>query len=231
VVTQSNASMRLFILGATGGTGRALVEQSIERGHTVTAFVRSPWKLGPPREGLSVLAGDPRKIDELRAFLPGHDAVLSALGPPGPGPTTILRDGASSLVAAMQGTGVRRLLIVSAAVLFKNEGFLFWLLRSTLLRNVAEDSAEMERVVMESDLAWTIARPPRLTSGRLTGHYGVEDDRMPSGGRAVSRADVAHFLLEEVEHRAHERRVVGMASAKARGTARESQGQLSTQRS
>src|SRR5271154_1037493 len=107
MVTQAKTSMRLFILGATGGTGRALVDQALQRGHTVTAFVRSPGKLGPPREGLSVLEGDPRNVDELRAFLPGHDAVLSALGPPGPGPTTILRDSARSIVAAMQLTGVR----------------------------------------------------------------------------------------------------------------------------
>jgi len=214
MVTQAKTSMRLLILGATGGIGRAVIDQAIERGHTVTAFVRSPEKLGPSREGLTVRKGDPRSVEELRAALPGHDAVLSALGPPGPGRTTIIRDCAGSTVAAMQAAGVRRLLIVSVAVLF-DQGPLYWLLRKTLLRNVAEDSAEMERLVMASSLDWTIVRPPSLTNGRLTGRYGIEDDRMPSGGWSVSRADVAQFLLDELERRAHVRRMVGMASAKS----------------
>jgi putative NADH-flavin reductase len=215
MLTRGKPSMRLFILGATGGIGRALIDQSLERGDAVTAFVRSPEKLGRPREGLTVLEGDPRNADELRVSLPGHDAVLSALGPPGPGPTTIHRDCARSTLAAMKAAGVRRLLIVSAAVLFENQGFSYWLLRSTLLRNIAEDTAAMERLVVASGLDWTIARPPRLTNGPLTGCYRAEDDRAPRGGRSVSRADVAHFLLEELERGAHVGRVVGMASARA----------------
>jgi putative NADH-flavin reductase len=138
--------------------------------------------------------------------------VLSALGPPGPGATTIQRDCARSTVEAMQATAVRRLLIVSVAVLFEHQGFAYWLLRKTLLRNVADDAAEMERVVMASGLDWTIARPPQLTKGRLTGHYSIEDDGRPRGRWSMSRADVAHFFLEELERGAHVRRLVGIAS-------------------
>jgi putative NADH-flavin reductase len=216
MVTSSKTSMRLFILGATGGTGRALIEQALERGYQMTAFVRSLQKLGGPREGVTALQGDPRSFDELRVALPGHDAVLSAIGPPGPGATTIVGDVARSTVTAMQAAGVRRLLVVGVAVLFEHGGILSAILRRTLLRNVAKDSAEMERVVLASDLDWTIARPPRLTNGPLTRRYGVAEDRLPRGARlTVSRSDVAHFLLDEVEHRAHVRRIVGMASLKA----------------
>jgi putative NADH-flavin reductase len=207
--------MRLFILGATGGTGRALVDQALERGHQVTAFVRSPQKLSVPWEGLSVLRGDPRSVAELSAALPGHDSVLSALGPPGLGRTMILRECARSTVAAMQAEGPRRLLVVSAAVLFRGAGILTALLRRTMLRNVAEDAAEMERVVMASGLDWTIARPPRLTNGPLTGRYRVGDGRLPRGSLTLSRADVAHFLLDELEHGAHAHQIVGMAGGTA----------------
>jgi putative NADH-flavin reductase len=98
--------MRLLSLGATGGTGRALIRQARERGHEITAFVRSPQKLRALADRVTVRQGDPRSVAELHAALPGHDAVVSALGPPGPGPTTILRAGARSTVEAMQ-TGVR----------------------------------------------------------------------------------------------------------------------------
>jgi putative NADH-flavin reductase len=215
-------SKRLFLLGATGGIGRAVLDQALQRGHTVTAFVRSPEKLGAPRAGLTVVKGDPRSVDELRVALPGHDAVLSALGPPGAGPTTINSDCARSTVAAMQTAGVPRLLIVSVAVLFENQGPLFWLFRKTLLRNITKDSAEMERIVVASGLDWTIVRPPTLTNGRMTGRYRIEDDCMPSGGIFVSRADVAEFLLDELGHGAHVRRMVGMASAKSAAATRPS---------
>jgi putative NADH-flavin reductase len=111
----------------------------------------------------------------------------------------------------MQAEGVRRLLVVSAAMLFQDAGILAAVLRRTLLRNVAEDAAEMERVVMTSGLDWTIARPPRLTNGLLTRHYRIEDGRLPRGSISLSRADVAHFLLGEVERGAHVRQIVGMA--------------------
>jgi putative NADH-flavin reductase len=208
----ASVPLRLFILGATGGVGRALVDQARERGHQVTAFVRSPQRVGAPRAGVTVREGDPRNVAALSAALPGHDAVVSALGPPGPGRTTILRDCARSTVAGMQAAGVRRLVVVSAAMLFEN-GLLFAVLRRILLRNVAQDSAEMERVVMASGLDWTIARPPKLTNGPLTQNYRVEDGRIPHGGMSISRADVAHFLLGELERDAHARQIVGMARA------------------
>src|SRR5205807_1714238 len=106
--------MRLLILGATGGTGRQLVSQALARGHQITAFVRTPEKLAARQVGLTVCRGDPRDAAGLTAALPGHDAALSALGPPGPARSTILRDSARSIVAAMQAAAVRRLLVISA---------------------------------------------------------------------------------------------------------------------
>src|SRR5262249_2135120 len=127
--TERRVTMRLFILGATGRTGVELVDQGLARGHAVTAFVRSPRKIARPHERLTVIEGHPGDAGPLRAALPGHDAVLSALGGPdkprllalganGSGPTTVCRDCAHSTVRAMRETGVHRLLVVSTAFLF-----------------------------------------------------------------------------------------------------------------
>src|SRR5258708_7785767 len=172
-------AMRLFILGATGGTGRQLIGQGLARGHQVTAFVRSPEKLGARQQGLGVQQGDPRDAAALNVALSGHDAVLSALGPPGPRRSTILRDSARSTVSAMQSAGIRRLLIVSAAILFEDMGVLAALLRHTLLRNVVTGSGKMERIVTASNLDWTIVRPPRLTNAPLTGRYHFAHNPFP----------------------------------------------------
>lgn len=206
--------MRLFILGATGGIGRQLVDQALERHHQVTAFVRSPEKLGARRNGLTVIQGDVRNTEAMSEALRGHDAVLSTLGPPGPSRNTITSDSARAIVAAMQTADVRRLLVVGVAALFLDIGIFGRLLRKTLLRNIADDSAEMERIVKATRLDWTIVRPPRLTNGPRTEHYGVAADHLPkgAGGNAtVSRADVAHFMLNELEQPEHVRQVVGIA--------------------
>ena len=213
-MTNTTKSTRLFILGATGGIGLQLVDQALKRRHQVTAFVRSPDKLGAARERLTVIQGDVRNADVMSRALEGHDAVLSALGPPGPGRNTITSDSARATVAAMQSAGFDRLLVVGVAALFPDIGVFGHLLRSTLLRNIADDSAEMERIVKASGLDWTIVRPPRLTNGPRRKHYGVADDRLPNGagGNAtISRADVAHFMLDNVEQPGHLRRVVGIA--------------------
>jgi uncharacterized protein YbjT (DUF2867 family) len=117
----------------------------------------------------------------------------------------------------MQAAGVRRLLVVSAAVLFDDLGLAGTILRHTLLRNVGDDSIEMERIVAASALDWTIARPPRLTNGPLTRHYAVDNGHLPgrSGAFAsISRADVADFVLGELQHNAHVHQIVGIARGK-----------------
>jgi len=214
----SEKPLRLFILGATGGIGGELVKQALERGHRVTAFVRSPQKLGQARAGLSIVQGNVLDANAMAAALDGHDAVLSTLGAPGPAKNTIVSDGARATLAAMKAAGLRRLLVVGVAVLFPEGGILASLLRNTLLRNIAADHAEMERIVTASGLDWTIARPPRLTNGRRRQRYGITDDHLPpgsgGGAAAISRADVADFLLNEVEHPAHLRRIVGIAYTK-----------------
>jgi putative NADH-flavin reductase len=212
--TAAEFVMRLLIIGATGGTGLRVTSQAVERGHRVTAFVRSPQKLGSLLDRVAVHEGDPRNVAELQAILHCHDAVISALGPPGVGPTTILRDAARSTVAAMQAMGLHRLIVVSAAVLFDDLGIAGRFLRRTLLRNVGDDSIEMERIVVASGLDWTIARPPRLTNGPRTGHYDVENGHPPgrSAFASISRADVADFLLGEIQHNAHIHEIVGITA-------------------
>jgi putative NADH-flavin reductase len=76
--------------------------------------------------------------------------------------------------------------------------------------DVVKDAAEMERMIVASSLKWTIVRPPRLTDGPRTGHYRIKDSHLPGGGFRVSRADVAHFMLGEVQANRHLRKVVGV---------------------
>jgi hypothetical protein len=118
----------------------------------------------------------------------------------------------------MQAAGVRRLLVVSAGVLFEDAPAIVSILRRTLLRHVATDSARMEHILESSGLDWTVVRPPRLTEGPLTGKYVAVDGRMPRDSRrSMSRADLASFLLDELERPTHVRRIVGLSTPVGRG--------------
>ena len=72
--------MNLLIFGATGGTGRALVEQALHQGHTVTAFARNPSKVRATHSNLRVVKGDIASYESVESALRGQDAALSALG-------------------------------------------------------------------------------------------------------------------------------------------------------
>jgi nucleoside-diphosphate-sugar epimerase len=111
--------MKLFVVGATGQTGREIVEQALARGHDVTAFVRSPGTITLKNERLTVLKGNATDENELSKAMQNHDAVLSTLGPRRPfKPGSLLYDSALATTRAMKGSGVKRLVILSAAAHF-----------------------------------------------------------------------------------------------------------------
>jgi putative NADH-flavin reductase len=232
-VVPADRKMRLFILGATGGIGSQLVEQALARGHRVTALVRSPERMGRRHERLTILGGDPLDAEQLRRTLPDHDVVISAIGPtPRPGPSlpaicifpqslrngnglrvrtehSVHRDLARSLVPAMESAAVWRLVVVSSAFLFSDSPIPA-LVGRLLFRDTVKDITEMERIIVASSLNWTIVRPPELTDGSRTGRYRIKDSHLPGFGFRVSRADVAHFILREVEANGHLCKVVGV---------------------
>ncbi len=204
--------MKLFILGATGGIGRHLIRLSLERGHFLTAFVRSPDKISETHERLKVIPGDLFKAGEMAGSMKGHDAVLSSFGPNAMLASTLRRDFGRALAGAMRESGVRRLELVSSALLFREAGFLPDILKATLFRQMLPDMAGMEAEVCQSDLEWTMVRPPRLTDGPLRHSYRIADRSLPKGGFLISRADVAHFMIGEAETPAHLQQIVGVAN-------------------
>lgn len=191
--------MRLFVLGGTGKTGNALIEQGLARGHEVTAFGRSAMKR--ERKSLHVILGNPMDAKEIAEALPGHDVVLSALGTRGLGATSVLSDGARATVEATRVTGLRRLLIVSSTVLDSDSRWFTRVMGRTLLRHIVADQRAMEELVTRSVLDWTVIRAARLTNGAFTGKYVVSDQRAGPGfsERAVSREDLACMMLDEAE--------------------------------
>src|SRR6266550_6240479 len=164
--------MKLFVIGATGRTGREIVEQALARGHHVTAFVRSPESITSKNERLTVLKGNAMDENELFDAMQNHDAVLSTLGPREVfKPSSMLRDSALATSLAMNRSGVKRLVVLSAAAHFRG---IPNRIASFIMRNHMRDSLGMEEIVQASGLDWTIARPPRLTQEQYSTYRSRE---------------------------------------------------------
>lgn len=200
--------MKVFVIGATGRTGREILSLAIPRGHTVTAYVRSPHKITAHDERIIVCTGSPTDEDSLANAMLNHDAVLSVLGPVDASMAgMLLRKSALAATRAMQRAHVERLVILSASALFP--GFLTGIARR-ILRTHMQDCLAMEKIVEASDLAWTIARPPRLTNGDATA-YRSREGAPPKMGFVLSRRAVASFMLDVAEQSSHLRKIVGIA--------------------
>jgi putative NADH-flavin reductase len=205
-------TQRLLLLGATGNTGTQVLDLALARGHQVTAFVRSPQKITRRHPALAIVQGDPLSVNQLAQALPGHDAVLSAIGPSGREafrPSTLLTECAASTVAAMERASVHRLVMVSAALLFPGGGLRFAFFRR-LIRHHLRDLVAAETVIRATPFDWTLARPPRLISSPEEA-YRSERERLPTGAWSMSFRAVAAFLLDCTEQGTHAREVVGLA--------------------
>ena len=195
--------MRLIIFGPTGGTGRELVRQALDRGHAVTAFARHPDALGN-RAGLQTVAGDALDVAAVERALAGHEAVLCALGKPATSPGRLRSEGTANIVRAMQRAGTRRLICLSTIGIGETRSLMSPLYRyvlvPSLLRRTFAEHARQEAVVRSSELDWTIVRAGVLTDGPHTGRYS---HGFPPTDRSheieVSRADVADFMLGQID--------------------------------
>lgn len=210
--------MKLIVFGATGGIGRLLVVGALERGHAVTAFVRSADAL-ESRDGLRVVAGDLHDPHAVGDAIDGHRAVFSALGPRTLKADPILSHALPIIINGMHFHMVERIITVGAAGALYPAGkyqprlanLLFTVARSTFLRHPMADQRAQERLLAASDLDYTIVRPPRLTDTPPTGKYRVLPDALPSSSRHISRADVADFMLQQLTDPRFHRRGVYLA--------------------
>jgi putative NADH-flavin reductase len=207
--------MNLLIFGASGGTGRHLVQQAFERGHAVTAFVRDPARLPISHPDLRMTRGDVTDAGAVARAVTGQDAVLVALGAPTPlRRYPALTDGLRHIVGAMEGAGIQRLIYLSfigAHESRRDAGFFLSRIAPRLMRQTIADHRENAILLQRSRLEWTIVLPPKLTNGPRTGEYRHGETIRPrSPFPTISRADVADFMLGQLSDRVYVRKAVSV---------------------
>ena len=199
--------MRVLIIGASKGIGLETTRQALAAGHRVRAFARSADAIRLEDARLDKFRGDALKAADVEAALEGVDVVIQALGV-GFGdlfrPVRLFSDATRVLVRAMEAKGVKRLIAVTgfgAGDSREAIGLLQSLPFSLVFGRAYDDKSEQERLIRQSSLDWTIARPGVLTDGRRTGRAKILADPSQWRNGTISRADVADFLVRQIEDR------------------------------
>ncbi|WDS36575.1 SDR family oxidoreductase [Pseudoxanthomonas sp.] len=195
--------MKVLVLGATGGTGRLIVRDALEKGHSVVVLVRSKAR-APDLPGADIIEGDARDEGVLMRALEGCDAVVSSLGSGVSlfNKVNLLTEATGALVAAMNRSGVRRLVCISALGVGNSRGhggFVFdRLFQPLLLRHAYKDKGRQEAAIRASSLDWVIVRPGMLTNDPARGSSRAVTDLAGINGGKIARADVARFVVEQL---------------------------------
>jgi putative NADH-flavin reductase len=208
-------ALRILVLGASGRTGRLVVEQALGHGHEVVALVRDAARLVVSDPRLTVIVGEVTVAADVAKAVDGCDAVISALGAGPVRPVHVYSDGVANAIRAMSARGIRRLVVVTAQSVGARPEEMSLKARAMHAlpssRQVYEDMERMEGDVMLSDLDWTIVRPAALTDGEQTGHYRVVEGAVVPEGKRISRADLAALLVKCAESDRYVRGTVSVA--------------------
>lgn len=201
----------ILIVGASRGIGLETVRQALDAGHQVRAFARSAGEITIDHAALTRIAADARDEEALSEALQDVDAAVQTLGVKAEPsmifqPVDLFSKATRALLPAMQRTGVKRLIAVTgfgAGDSRGRGGLLHKIGFKLLLRRVYEDKDVQEQLIRESGLDWTIVRPVILFDGAHTGRYHVLTERRRWRIGFISRADVADFLVKQIDDHRH----------------------------
>jgi putative NADH-flavin reductase len=204
--------MRVLIIGASKGIGWETTRQTLDAGHHVRALARSYTAIAISNPNLEKIRGDALKTEDVEAALVGVDVVIQTLGV-GLGdlfrPVNLFSDATRALIAAMRSQGVKRLICVTGFGAGDSRASISCLQRlpfQIVFGRAYDDKSVQEKLIKESELDWTIARPGVLSSGPRTGRYRILSEASQWRNGIISRADVAEFLVRQIEDQAYIRK-------------------------
>jgi FMN-dependent NADH-azoreductase/putative NADH-flavin reductase len=211
---------KIALFGATGPTGRHLIEEALKQGYNLSVYTRNAKKLESFAGKIEIVVGDLQDLDAIAKCIQGADAVISALGPNSlkvQGDKPIMH-GLTNIIAAMKQAGVRRLIQISTAAYrdpkdgFALKAHAFVLLFKVIVRKAYEDIKATGELIANSGLDWTLVRIPNLKDGSANGQVDVGWYGRTKLGMKLSRGNLAKFLVDQVTDQTFMRAAPGIAN-------------------
>ena len=211
--------MNIILFGATGLTGLEILSQALDNGHGVKAVVRNPERLKTEHAKLTIIQGDVLDAQLVEEAIAGSNVVISAIGTGSSfakarKPTTIYSEGFANIIAAMRKHNVRRFiaLLSVGTVPDPNEAWIHKVMIRPILKGTYDDMRRAEAILADcDDLDWIGIRPLRLMDTPRTGKYRTGLEILPPKGVEISRADVAEFMLKQMDSEDYIRRYATIA--------------------
>ena len=198
--------MRITVFGASGRTGRSLVQQAIENGHEVVAFVRGASAFGEPGDKLDVDEGDARDPEAVAEAIRGSDAVISVLSLGRAEDEPQHSDATRTVVAAAGDEGVRRIVVVANKDVFGDDEV------TDEFAAHAREHRRNRETLKGSGLDWTILASGRIEDGPATGAYEATEDAI-APRRTIAPQDLAKAILDALSRDDWVGHIVGVTAA------------------
>ncbi len=191
--------MKIVLFGASGQTGSIVMELALQAGHEVTAVVRDVSKIKISHNNLSVKTADLFDKESVKVVAEGNELAISCLGGNANNKSTLLGDMIQVIVPAVKEVGVREIYHMSSAGIHNEmPGVVAKIFVNLFFKNAIADHKTAAECVINSGLNYLIVRPLSLTEGEMTKEFRTSDTSVPKGGKNISRADVAYFLVEAI---------------------------------
>ncbi|MEM8510162.1 MAG: NAD(P)H-binding protein [Bacteroidota bacterium] len=202
--------MKILLLGATGRTGKLVLEKALEKGHHVNCLSRNSQRI-KQRSGLTIFEGNPNTTTDLEKAISGCDAVISVLNISRKSdfpwsklrtPKTYLSDVMQVLVPLMENEKISRISVCSAWGVSDSGNdipkWFKWLIENSNIGIAYQDHQRQENRLTESNLEWTIVRPVGLTNANRKEKIRESLKNKPKPRLLISRKSVAVYLLESL---------------------------------
>ncbi len=196
--------MKIIVIGANGKTGSLVVQQALDKGFRVTAYIRRPGTLAIDHQNLKIVVGELNEIFKLKNALEGADACISTLGGTSlKEHSTEIIEGIDNIVMLMEELNIPRFIYLSSIGVGESRKMMPFLIRFFITKLLFQipfaDHLENEQRIMNSNIEWTIVRPGSLTEGNLTKKFRIGSDLIRlKGNLSISRANVAWFIVNEL---------------------------------
>jgi uncharacterized protein len=200
--------MNVVLYGATGNSGRSILQELVNRGHRVTAVARDTSKLPAT---VTAIQDDLSSVDKIASIITGADVVISAYAPPPTDPDALL--GVTEReIQAVKKAGKARLIVVGGAGLLEVAPGVSLIASGHLPAEylpIANAHQKALEILKKSDVNWTYFSPGAyFVPGKRTGKFRIGTTELIADAKGESRIsfdDYAVALVDEIEKPAHER--------------------------